>query len=122
MPTLTGTTKIILAALTALLIALAVWWLYSTWTAKPKAEARLGKNTTEAAQASGKDAVNTVGQASDREAKIDDLTRTNERDIRNAQGADAAVAAPARDAGLRSLCSRASYRLDPRCVQQPNPR
>lgn len=119
---LTTTAKFILAALTALLAALAVWWLYSTWTGKPKAEAKLRGNQVEAAQASGKDAVNTVGEAGKRESASADLDRTNEGEIRNAEGADAAVAAPVRDAGLRSLCRRASYRNDPRCVQRPDPR
>jgi hypothetical protein len=36
----------------ALVVLAAAGWLYSAWTARPKAEARLGRNTTEAAQAS----------------------------------------------------------------------
>lgn len=119
---LTMTTKLILGAVAALLIVFALWWLYATITAKPKAEARLGKNQTEAAQQSGEDAVNTVGAAGEREAGIDETTRTNEREIRNAEGADAPVAGGVRDAGLRSLCRRASYRNDPRCVQFTDPR
>lgn len=91
-------------------------WLYAAITASPKAEARLGRNTTEAAQESGSDAVNTVGEAGDREAASEDLTRSNEKAIRDAEGADAAVAAPARDAGLQALCRRAAYRDSPRCV------
>lgn len=109
-------------AICALLIVLAGWWLYGSITAKPKAEARLGRNQAEAAQQSGADAVNAIGSAGEREAASNDLTRTNEQEIRNAQGADATVAAPARDAGLRALCRRSSYQRDPKCLQLANPR
>lgn len=109
--------------LLAVVAALAgAWWFYAAVTAKPKAEARLGRNQAEAAQQSGTDAVNTVGAAGDREAASDALTRANERTIRNAQGADAPVAAPVRDAGLASLCRRASHIRDPKCVLLAHPR
>jgi hypothetical protein len=101
---------------------LALWWLYSVWTASPKAEARLSRNQAEAAAESGSDAVNTVGVAGEREAASADLTRANEKDIRDAEGADATVAAPVRDAGIASLCKRRSYSRDPRCVQHTDPR
>ncbi len=100
---------------------LAVWWLYQFVTAAPKAEAKLGRNQAEAALQAGQDAVSVVGKAGEREATIAETTRTNEVEIRNAEGADAPVAAPARDAGLASLCRRASYRSDPKCVQRVNP-
>ncbi len=113
--------KFVADNLTRILIALAIlaglWWLYSYVTAAPKAEAKLGRNQAEAALQGGQDAVNTVGAAADREAASDALTRSNEVEIRNAQGADAVVAAPARDAGLRALCRRAAYHSDPKCVQ-----
>lgn len=110
---------VILAAVAALAAA---WWVYSALTANPKAEARLSRNQAQAASESGSDAVNTVGAAGDREAASDALTRSNERTIRNAEGADAAVAAPARDAGLRSLCQRRAYRGKPECLQYADPR
>lgn len=107
-------------ALIALLLAL--WGLYGAFTAKPKAEARLGKNTTEAALQSGSDAVATVGAAAQRDQAADDLTRSNADDISHAKGADAPVDPAARDAGLRSLCKRAAYRGDDKCVQlAPSP-
>lgn len=109
----------------ALLMPLAVigsaWWLYGALTANPKAEARLSRNQAGAAAQSGSDAVNTVGAAGTREAAGEALTRENERTIRDAEGADALVAAPARDAGLHSLCSRRAYRGDARCVQFADP-
>jgi hypothetical protein len=100
----------------AIAVILALAWLYSAITAKPKAEARLGKNTTEAAQKSGQDAVATVGEVGKRDQAADDLTRSNADDIRHAQGADAPVDAHARDAGLRALCRRATYRNDKACA------
>jgi hypothetical protein len=101
---------------------LALGALYGAITAKPKAEARLATNQVQAAQQNGADAVNVVGQAGEREAASDDLTRSNDKEIRNAQGADAPVAAAARNAGLASLCRRASYQRDPKCVQYANSR
>lgn len=96
-------------------------WGYSALTRNSKAEARLSKNQAEAAAQSGSDAANTVGAAGDREAASDALTRDNEKDIRNAEGSDAPVAAPARDAGLDGLCRRAAYRNDPKCLQRAHP-
>lgn len=116
MPDLTKAgARAIMFALAALFVLAVIIGGYNAITAKPKAEARLGRNTTEAASASGRDAVNTVGAAGEREAAADAVTRSNDKDIRNAQGADAAVADPARDAGLRGLCKRQAYRSDPRC-------
>lgn len=100
----------------ALLIG-ALVWLYSAWTAKPKAEARLGRNTTEAAQQSGGDAVKTVGEAGKRDQAADNLTRSNADDISNAKGADAPIDPAARDAGLRSLCKRRAYSREPKCLR-----
>ncbi len=116
------TAKLAIRLLAAIALLLALWWLYSAITAKPKAEAALARNQAEAALESGSDAVSTVGKAADREAASEALTRSNEKDIRNAQGADAPVADPARDAGLRSLCRRPSYSGNPKCVQFADPR
>lgn len=84
-----------------------------------KVEARLGKNQTGAALASGADAVETIGDQQGREAAADQLTRENADAIRNAPGADAPVD-PALDAVARErLCRRAAYRVRPECLQQP---
>ncbi len=101
--------------LVGLAVLFALWWLYSAVTASPKAEAKLGRNQAEAAAASGSDAVNAVGEAGKREADSDALTRDNERSIRDAEGSDAKIATPARDAGLAALCRRAAYRDSPAC-------
>lgn len=116
MPKLTF--KLALYILAGLAALAALWWLYSALTANPKAEARLGRNQAEAAAESGADAVNTVGAAADREAAGDALTRSNETEIRNAEGADAEVAAPVNDAGLDALCRRAAYRDSVRCLER----
>lgn len=80
-----------------------------------QARARLGEESARSASASGRDAVVTVGAATRREAESADLTRTNEQEIRNAQGADVPVDPAVRDAGLGGLCRRPAYRDDERC-------
>lgn len=102
-------------AVGAIVLILVLSWAWNAIRADAEAEARLGKNQAEAASQSGSDAVNTVGKAGEREAESDALTRDNERSIRDAEGSDAKVATPARDAGLAALCRRAAYHDDPRC-------
>lgn len=80
-----------------------------------RARARLGEETARAASRNGEDAVATVGAAARREAQSSDLTRTNEQEIRHAQGADVSVDPAVRDAGLGGLCRRPAYRDDERC-------
>lgn len=83
---------------------------------------RMDRGQAGAARASGADALNTLGNAASREAASEQLSRDNGKDIRNAEGSTAPVAAPVRDAGLRALCRREAYRDNPRCrVQQPRP-
>lgn len=79
------------------------------------ARARLGEAQADAAGRSGQDAVATVGAAARREQQSDALTTSNDREIRNAQGADAPVNPAVRDAGLGGLCRRAAYHDDERC-------
>lgn len=86
------------------------------------AQQRLKQGQTEALSNSARDAIASQGAAAARERASEDLTRTNEEEIRHAEGADAPVAAPARDAGIASLCRRASYRHDPKCLQRADTR
>ncbi len=79
------------------------------------ARARLGEASAKAASRNGEDAVATVGSAARREQQSDQLTQSNEREIRNAQGADARLDPAVRDAGLGGLCRRPAYRDDERC-------
>lgn len=88
-------------------------------TAKTRVE--LSEGQAGAARDSGKDAVETVGQQAGRENDADRITEENENEIRNAEGASDPVAPGVRDAGLGSLCRRAAYRDDPRCLQRAAP-
>lgn len=108
-------------AVMAVLLLIAMWWAYSALTRDARTEARLGKNQAEAAQESGSDAVNTIGRAGERENASGDLDKTNATEIHDAEGADQAVSGGVRDAGLASLCRRAAYRNDPKCMQPVNP-
>lgn len=103
----------------ALLMLLAVWWLWSEFTSgqRAKVEARINANQADAAAASGDDAVETVSSQAANEDAVDAITKGNADAIRSAPGADTPVAAPVRDAGLAGLCKRASYRNDPKCLQ-----
>lgn len=111
-------------AVGALILALAVWWIISALSSgkTAKTEAKLNANQVEAATESGADAVSTVGEQMGNEADTADLTRDNRDAILSAEGADAPVANPARDAGLDSLCKRRAYRDSPKCLQRaPTP-
>lgn len=86
------------------------------------AEGKLNRNQTGAAIESGADAVNVIGNRAQADAAVDAATKENNNEIRQAEGAAAPVAPAVRDAGLASLCRRAAYRLDPKCVQQARSR
>lgn len=88
-----------------------------TGGAVAKALARLSGNQTEAALRSGRDAVASASAQAAAEDRVDAITEENEDAIRNAEGADAPVAAPVGEAGLGALCRRAAYRDHPRCVR-----
>lgn len=101
------------------LIVLAVMWGMGTLTsgATARTEARLHRNTADAARASASDAVTTIGAQATAESTIDAQTKENDHAIRNAEGADAPVS-PAVSAAVRiSLCKRAAYRDQPECLQ-----
>lgn len=69
----------------------------------------------EAGAVSAADAIGAAGEVNQREREADALTRTNEKEIRNAQGADVRVDDRATAAGLDGLCRRAAYRDTARC-------
>ncbi len=64
---------------------------------------------------SARDAINTQAGANEREKQSEEISRENEGEIRNAQGANDAVDPAVRDAGLRAACRRAAYRNTERC-------
>jgi hypothetical protein len=73
------------------------------------------RSQAEAAANSAADAIGTVARSGEAERASEDLTRTNEQQIRAAEGSNAAVNPAARDAGIAALCRRQAYRDDPRC-------
>jgi hypothetical protein len=79
------------------------------------AQVRLQGEQIDALGNSAKDAIATQGAASARERASEDLTKTNDEEIRNADGASDKVNPAVRDAGRRSLCRRPSYRDKPEC-------
>jgi hypothetical protein len=86
------------------------------------AQSRVNAGQAGAFQNSASDATSTIQNTANEAVSDEELTRKNERDIRNAKGSNAAVDPAARDAGLRALCLRRSYRDDPKCrVFKPNP-
>ena len=79
---------------------------------------RIEKGQTGAVIESSRDALNTQAGVSANDVATGDLGRENEREIRNAQGADAPVGGDATAAGIRGLCKRPSYRNRPECRVQ----
>jgi 16S rRNA U1498 N3-methylase RsmE len=114
---LTATVKLIVGAVALVVIALLAWGLVHMLTARPKAEARLNKNTTEAALQSGRDAVGAVSEQQAAEQAADATTRANAAEIAAAPGSNAKVNPAATAAGIKALCKRASARNDPKCAK-----
>jgi hypothetical protein len=79
------------------------------------AQSRVDRGQAGAFANSASDAVGTVAASGGREAASEDLTRSNDRDIRAAQGSSDKVNPAARDAGLAALCRRQAYRNNRRC-------
>lgn len=106
-----------IAAATALIV-LAVWWVISSLTSgqTAKTQARLGTNQTEAALASGTDAVQSVGRTVEYERRVDVITRETERVIREAPGADAPVDPDLDRIARERLCQRTTYIEHPDCL------
>jgi hypothetical protein len=90
---------------------------------KRRSEAAQGRVDTAqagAASNSAADAINTVSRTGEREAASEGLTRSNEREIRGAEGAGERVKPGVDYAGRAALCRREAYRNDPKCkVMKP---
>jgi len=112
------------AIIAAVILLLAFLQVRSCSQARQKAaQSKLDKGQAGAAQESAKDAIATQGEVTTFQSKSEDLARANEKEIRDAKGADAAVDPAVRDAGLASLCRRASYRDTEQCrVRRTPPR
>ena len=117
-----GAARVILFLAIAAIVLALMFLAQCAMTRNAKTEANVSKGQAGASMASGSDAVDTVGNVQASEQATDQVTKENEDAIRNAEGADAPVAAPVRDAGLASLCRRTSYRDNPRCLQLVAPR
>jgi predicted membrane-bound mannosyltransferase len=108
----------LIGTLVAILVLIAAVGL--TVRSCDKRHSQAAQSRVEASQGAAKsesaaDAVNTVSSAGERESASETLSRTNERDIRNAQGANVAVNSDVDLAGRRALCLRSVYRSDPKC-------
>jgi FtsZ-interacting cell division protein ZipA len=79
------------------------------------AQSRMERSQAEAASNSAADAIGTVARSGESERASEDLTRSNEQQIRSAQGANDKVNPAVRDAGIAALCRRQAYRDNPRC-------
>lgn len=100
----------VLALIAAILIALAFMLSRCGHNNRERAQSRVNSGQAGAFANSAADAVEVQQNAAARERASDDLSRTNEEEIRHANGANAPVDPAVRDAGLRSLCKRAAYR------------
>jgi sensor histidine kinase regulating citrate/malate metabolism len=79
------------------------------------AQERLDSAQAGAAAESSADAINTVSRSGEAQAESEALSRANEKEIRNAEGANERVGAGVNTAGLRALCRREAYRNSDRC-------
>jgi Flp pilus assembly protein TadB len=115
--------RLIAAATVIACVVLLAWIAYTAWqnSRTSAARARTSASQAKAVSDSAKDAIDATGAAHARSGASDQLTRENERDIRNAKGADARVDPAVSDAGLGSLCKRPVYSQHPRCVQRAAP-
>lgn len=78
-------------------------------------QARVERSQAEAQSNSAADAISTVARSGEAERASEELTRSNEREIRAAPGANDHVNSGVDLAGRKALCRRAAYRDDPRC-------
>ncbi len=111
------TLKAALAVGAVLLLVIAILWGPAACNRIRglEAQSKVDRGQTEALGNSAADAVETQGKANQRETESEAVTRSNEKEIRNAEGANDPVNPAVRDAGLRSLCRRAAYRNSERC-------
>lgn len=110
----------VIAGIVAALIAVAVAWAAFHFYEKSRsqgAQARVDHEQSSAMMNSAADAVATVGADAARVTVSEELTRSNEAQIRAAPGADQRIDPRAHDAGIAALCRRAAYRNDPKCKE-----
>ena len=96
------------------LLALSVPSCLSKWRSE-RAQSRVDRSQADAASNSAGDAIATVTGAGKRETASEAMTRSNEREIRDAEGAGEKVKPGVDAAGRRALCRRPAYANDPKC-------
>ena len=110
-------------ALIAIILVLGFLQVRSCQQARQQAaESRVQRGQTEALSNSAQDALATQGRSQAQERASEELTRSNEKEIRHAEGANDAVNPAVRDAGINALCRREAYRNRPRCARNNGPR
>lgn len=113
---------LIIAAAIFLVVASALFVRSCDKRRSQAAQARVERSQAEAQSNSAADAIGTVQRSGEVQAASEELSRQNEKEIRDAKGSDAKVDPAVRDAGIRSLCKRSAYRDSPRCkLLQPHP-
>jgi hypothetical protein len=110
-----GKTILMISVAIALVVAGALFVRSCDRRHSQAAQSRVDRSQGEAQRNSSADAINTVTNVGNNAAASEEMTRQNEKEIRNAPGANDPVNPGARDAGLRSLCRRPAYRGNPKC-------
>lgn len=106
----------IIGGLALVVLVLAILWLDGCEKRRSMgAQQRVEQGQAGAASNSARDAVTTQGQVNANEQASADLGRSNEKEIRDAEGSDQPVSNAANVAGRASLCRRAAYRNRPEC-------
>jgi hypothetical protein len=105
----------------AVAVIAALWWAVSALILAPreaaetKARGVVAEETTIATGAVGEAALEVTREVHTEYRRIDEITRSNEHEIRNASGADAPAGAVA-GALRRGLCQHRAYRGDAGCA------
>lgn len=110
--------RAIAAAILGLLLVLLVLFGVSQCSKRKNAaaQARVEQSQAQAAHESAAEAINTVAASGARESASEELSRSNEHDIRAADGASQRVPTAVDVAGRKALCRRAAYANDPKCL------
>jgi len=109
--------RIIIAAVTAAIVVFLLLWGPAACQRMRSqgAQSKVDQAQSGAQRNSAADAISTQGQVNQNETVSRDLDRTNQEEIRNAEGASDPVRKPVADAGLHALCRREAYRDSERC-------
>jgi hypothetical protein len=108
-------TRIIIGSLGVALLLLTFQVTSCISAKREAAQGKVDKAQQGATINSAKDAISTQSEVYQNETASRDLDQKNAEEIRNAEGANAQVAAPVDRAGRSSLCRRAAYRDSEQC-------